>query len=147
MGRVSGGADGEGRGGGRGQGGVGGSRERGVEEGGGGAPWRPAKAEEVPAEALVLTLLLAFWGREGGGSGRWGWSEGSGGRLTAGWIPCRRGLCSEDEERRGRRATRTESDEDGEQRKVPALKSGGDGQLQRAAVRVKRRVAVAGRVG
>ena len=32
-------------------------------------------------------------------------------------------------------------------RKVPVLKSGGDGQLQRAAVRVKRKVAVAGRVG
>ena len=32
-------------------------------------------------------------------------------------------------------------------RKVPVLKSGGDGQLQRAAVRVTRKVAVAGRVG
>ena len=235
--------------GGRGQGGGVGSRERGV-EGGGGAPWRPAKAEEVPAEALVLTLLLAFWGRDGGGGREWaahaagacaargvgegeerrrrrateggasgesgahaegaaetpgaaehveGVAGGDGAKGAEGGLPpcgflagvvfAARMERDEDGERRGRRATRTESDEDGERRgrraartesgegrerrgrraartgsgedgvartgscedgerqKVPALKSGGDEQLQRAAVRVKRRVAVAGRVG
>ena len=42
-------------------------------------------------------------------------SERVEGGLPAG-MPCRRGLCSEDRERRGRRAARTGSSEDGERR-------------------------------
>ena len=172
----------------------------------------------VRGEALVLTLLLAFWGRDGGGGGEWaahaagacaprgvgegeerrrrrateggasgergahaegaaetpgaaehveGVAGGDGAKGAEGGLPpcgflagvvfAARMERDEDGERRGRRATRMESGEDGvartgscedrEWRKVPALKSGGDEQLQRAAVRVKRRVAVAGRVG
>ena len=88
----------------------------------------------MPAEALVLTLLLAFWGRGGGREGVAGGdgAKGAEGRLTlggflAGVVFAVRMERDKDGERRGRRAAKSTGVEE-RRRRTAAAGGGGSGE-------------------